>query len=242
MKVKQEDIEKKKQSIELKRNEILNLKKDLIVKQNVLKKANDEKKNYYDSINKDLVNTERMLEKEIEESNRIKEEIRATTLRNSTSNQSNQRSSKKQPKNESKEEQGGRAAILKASDVGYDPVVTSPFGMRLHPILKTYKMHTGIDYAAPNGTPIYAMSDGKVILSKYSSSYGNYVIIDHGDGVSTLYSHNSSNLVSVGETVKAGQTVAKMGETGYATGPHVHFEVRVDGEPVNPASYVIIGD
>ncbi|QGU96871.1 peptidoglycan DD-metalloendopeptidase family protein [Clostridium bovifaecis] len=259
IKESQKNIQKKKQSIELKQKELLSLKAELTVKQNELKKANIEKQSYYDSINEDLVNTEKILEKEVEESNRIKEEIRTVTEKNFSSDQDNSKKhsedrikqesrqeskqeSRQEVKQKSKQESGKRAAILKTSDTGYSPVITSPFGMRFHPILKTYKMHTGIDYAAPNGTPIYAMSDGKVIVSRYSNSYGNYVVIDHGDGISTLYSHNSSNLVSVGESVKAGQAVAEMGETGYATGPHVHFEVRINGEPVNPEPYVIIGD
>lgn len=240
MKEIQENIDNKRKNLEQNKEKLLSLRKNLMANEIDLKKANDSKQNYYDSINKDLVNLENMLQKELEESKRIETKIRTTAL-NNASNENSQNNNKEQLTKQSNQYSGANAAILKASDIGYMPVMTSPFGMRLHPILKTYKMHTGIDYAAPNGTPIYSMADGKVIVSEYSNGYGNYVVIDHGNGLSTLYSHNSSNLVSVGEIVKGGQAVAKMGETGYATGPHVHFEVRVNGKPVNPAPYVIIG-
>ena len=94
--------------------------------------------------------------------------------------------------------------------------------------------HYGIDISGPTGTAIYAADSGRVTFSGYSGSYGRTVIIDHGGGVSTLYAHNSSNLVSVGASVKKGQTIARMGATGNATGSHLHFEIRINGTRVNP--------
>lgn len=113
-------------------------------------------------------------------------------------------------------------------------VITSPFGMRYHPILHCWRMHTGVDIAAPTGTPIHAAGDGTVILASYVNGYGYTVIIDHGRGLSTLYAHCSRILVTVGETVRQGQVVALVGQTGLATGPHCHFEVRIHGKPVRP--------
>lgn len=99
--------------------------------------------------------------------------------------------------------------------------------------------HKGLDIAAPKGTEIYAAADGVVTYSGYGSSYGYYIIVDHGDGkTQTLYSHNKTNLVKVGETVSAGQLIGYVGATGNATGNHLHFEVRINGNAVDPASYV----
>jgi murein DD-endopeptidase MepM/ murein hydrolase activator NlpD len=112
--------------------------------------------------------------------------------------------------------------------------ITSGFGSRFHPILHRVRMHTGVDFGAAYGTAIHAAGGGTVILAHYSSGYGNCVVIDHGNGVTTLYGHCSALLVSVGDVVQQGQTIARVGATGMATGPHLHFEVRHNGVPVNP--------
>ncbi len=112
--------------------------------------------------------------------------------------------------------------------------IMSGFGTRFHPILHRRKMHTGVDIAASSGTPIRAAGSGVVILSAYYRGYGNAVIIDHGNNVTTLYGHCSALLVSEGQSVKVGQVIAKVGMTGLATGPHLHWEVRRNGTPVSP--------
>ena len=119
--------------------------------------------------------------------------------------------------------------------------ISSYFGMRLHPILKYNKMHGGIDIGAPSGTPIHAAASGKVICAAWrSGGSGNTVIIDHGGGITTLYFHikNGGILVKEGQTVKAGDVIAKVGSTGLSTGPHLHFEVRKDGVRQDPLNYV----
>jgi murein DD-endopeptidase MepM/ murein hydrolase activator NlpD len=116
--------------------------------------------------------------------------------------------------------------------------VTSPFGYRIHPILKVKKLHTGIDIGIGSGNRIVAANAGTVIKAAWNNSYGYMVMIDHGGGIVTLYAHNSKLQVSTGDIVTRGQTVATSGSTGMSTGPHLHFEVRVNGEYKNPMSYL----
>ena len=114
---------------------------------------------------------------------------------------------------------------------------SSPYGYRVHPISRSRKLHTGQDIAAPSGTPIKAAGSGVVISAGWRNGYGNTVIIDHGGGKSTLYGHCSRLYVSSGQRVSMGQRIAAVGSTGYSTGPHLHFEVRINGSPVNPRWY-----
>ena len=116
--------------------------------------------------------------------------------------------------------------------------ITSYFGRRVHPVYKTVKVHNGLDIGGPNGTNIVAANSGTVIVSEYSSSYGNYIVISHGGGVTTLYAHMSARLVSVGASVSRGQVIGREGSTGISTGPHLHFEVAVNGVRRDPLSYV----
>jgi murein DD-endopeptidase MepM/ murein hydrolase activator NlpD len=117
--------------------------------------------------------------------------------------------------------------------------VTSEYGYRIHPITHNRRLHAGIDIAVPTGTPIHAAGDGEVISAGWNSGgYGNMVMIDHGSNIVTLYGHNSSVSVSVGQHVKRGQVIASAGSTGNSTGPHCHFEVRVSGTPQNPRGWL----
>lgn len=115
--------------------------------------------------------------------------------------------------------------------------VSSGFGTRFHPILRTIRMHTGIDYAAPSGTPILAPSDGTVEEAGYKGGYGNTIVLRHNGTMQTLYAHMSRfGSYRVGSRVKAGDVIGYVGSTGRSTGPHLHYEVRLNGQPVNPVT------
>lgn len=116
--------------------------------------------------------------------------------------------------------------------------ITSDYGYRPHPTLGYNKFHNGIDIGAPTGTPIVAANSGTVIAAAYNNTMGNYVMIDHGGGVISIYMHCSALNTSAGSTVRSGQTIAYVGSTGRSTGPHLHFGVRVNGEYVSPWNYV----
>ena len=116
--------------------------------------------------------------------------------------------------------------------------ITSSFGLRMHPILGYSRMHSGVDMSAGHGQAIKAGASGRVILASVYGGYGNTIIIDHGGGMTTLYAHQSSFNVSYGDQVGAGDIIGYVGSTGLSTGPHLHFEVRIWGSPVNPADYL----
>lgn len=118
--------------------------------------------------------------------------------------------------------------------------ITSNYGYRIHPISGTKKLHAGIDIGAPGGSNIVAADSGTVILSSfgYNGGYGNYIIISHGNGITTRYAHCSNLYVSVGDNIAKGQVIAAVGSTGASTGNHCHFEVRINGESKNPVNYL----
>jgi len=116
--------------------------------------------------------------------------------------------------------------------------ITSKFGWRKHPVLGYSRLHAGVDFGIPTGTPVYAAQSGTIILAGRMGGYGNTVVISHGGGVSTLYGHNSKLRVKVGQKVSRGDVIASSGSTGLSTGPHLHFEVRVNGTPKNPMNWI----
>ncbi len=158
---------------------------------------------------------------------------------NSSSSKSNNNSSSSQNSSSSKtytQTNNGKMQYPVPAYSGYAPNDT--YGYRSSPISGTSELHSGLDLKATMNTDIVAAASGTVIYSGTRGGYGNTVIIDHGDGTSTLYGHNSSLCVNVGDEVKRGQVIAKAGTTGYSTGVHLHFEVRVNGIPTDPTPYL----
>lgn len=231
---KQQEISKKKTALEAEQKKLASLESGLAAKKSELDAANASRKKVYNSLEKDISALEKALDDEIAESNEIASEIKRLQQAANNNNGGGNSGGGSQ--------QVSKTGIIRVSDLGYTPRITSPYGMRWHPVLQKEKMHTGIDVGIPTGTPIYSMAGGKVIISKYSSSYGHYIVVDHGGGLSSLYAHLSSRLVSVGQTVEKGQMIAKSGSTGRSTGPHLHFEVRINGNHTNPVpSYYSVG-
>ncbi|MBR2976888.1 MAG: M23 family metallopeptidase, partial [Oscillospiraceae bacterium] len=116
--------------------------------------------------------------------------------------------------------------------------VTDAYGYRRHPIYGYYGMHAGVDLAAPQGTPVYAIASGYVNISTYHSVNGNYVSMGHGNGYGSLYAHLDHAVVSAGDYVKQGQVIGYVGSTGWSTGAHLHFEIHLNGSTVNPMDYI----
>ena len=223
-----ETVENERKTIEQKNNEIKHSKEELeqekineqktkialsntrTVRQNYISKLNDEEKSIQSKIDE--------YNKEIES---IEAEIKELARKSAASNTTVSYS-------------GG---VMLWPVPGYR-TITSYYGMRVHPITGVYKLHSGVDVGAPTGAKFVAMADGIVVKAAYTTGYGNMVIIDHGGGIQTLYAHGSAIIASQGQKVSAGDPVLKVGSTGYSTGPHAHFEVRVNGNTVNPLNYV----
>ena len=119
--------------------------------------------------------------------------------------------------------------------------VTSRFGTRLDPFLRRPALHTGVDFRAPKGYPVRSTAAGTVAIAEYNGGYGKMVEIDHGNGVTTRYGHLSRISVKTGDTIAKGALVGRAGSTGRSTGPHVHYEIRIDGEAIDPMRYIRAG-
>lgn len=118
------------------------------------------------------------------------------------------------------------------------PRISSGFGVRRHPLSGRLRNHNGIDLPFPSGTPIMAPANGQVLFAGWKNGFGNVIQIDHGNGYTTLFAHNSINLVRAGDNVTVSTTIARVGSTGWATGPHIHLEIRFNGELVNPLKFI----
>ena len=222
-----EDMKEKKDSVELSKKKLDNEKEQLVtIKQNQTKTARilENTKVVRENYISKLSDTEKNIQSKIDEYNTRFAEINAEILSLSMEGLDTKYI-------------GGELAWPVP---GYTRI-SSKYGMRTHPITGVYKLHTGVDISAPTGANFIAANDGVVTKAGMNSAYGNMVIIDHGGGISTLYAHGSEILVQVGQVVKRGDAVLKVGSTGYSTGPHAHFEVRIDGGVTDPMPYITKG-
>ncbi|WP_343347888.1 murein hydrolase activator EnvC family protein [Terrisporobacter petrolearius] len=216
------EIEEKKITLDKNKEEAKVIKDELVKDKGSLEEDKAELK----KLKSQLVNEEEALEEKLQK-------IAAENAATSSESDSNKSDSDKSDSSNS------NAVISNGSwpVPGYS-TISSPFGYRIHPVLGISKLHTGIDIPAPIGTPAVAVASGTVIYSGAQGSYGNTVMIRHDNGLVSLYAHNSALVVKVGDKVKKGQVVTKIGTSGRSTGPHLHFEIRVNGTPQNPLNYL----
>jgi murein DD-endopeptidase MepM/ murein hydrolase activator NlpD len=217
-----EEIAQQKVELEEKRDSLVKMRRKSLDKRKQLETQTAKREQLLKSVRDAYEEYEaniRAMEKEVKEIERVIKELEEAQRRANRSNNS------------------GPAGQLLWPVPGYTRI-TSPFGYRIHPITgKPGTFHGGIDIGAPRGATILAAESGSAYSYSSPSGYGNYVIIIHGGGLSTLYAHNQSNAISHGQQVNRGDTIAYIGSTGMSTGPHLHFEVRVNGVRVNPMSY-----
>ena len=228
IKSEREEIASKKAKLEEDRAKVLELEKVAQEKQNVINQKKAERQAVLERAMNDRDTAERAYN-----------ELMASSA--SITAMLQQRAAERAAAAASQGGGGGGATWVQGSGQLAAPVVapiTSDFGWRIHPIYGTRRLHAGTDFGVDEGTPVHAADGGVVVEAGWVSGYGYTVIIDHGNGMSTLYAHNSEVAVSPGQTVSKGQVVSYSGNTGGSTGPHLHFEVRINGEPTDPMGYL----
>ncbi|MFN8670931.1 MAG: peptidoglycan DD-metalloendopeptidase family protein [Candidatus Sericytochromatia bacterium] len=222
LKNKKKEIKDLKADYTKKKVQIVGLAKKIAVQRSIYENETERQENYLSKVKNEKSVYEREVKLLEAESGRITDMLK--NLKNSPSSSS---------KTYSRIYSGGRMGWPCAVTT-----ITSYYGYRVHPIFGTRKLHSGMDVGAAQGTAIYAAADGVVVESGWTGGYGKAVIINHGGGIATLYGHTSVLYVAPGQRVRRGQLIAAVGSTGYSTGPHLHFEVRVNGTPVDPLAYL----
>ena len=242
IKKKKEDIRDLKQDYRQKQVKIVTISKKIVEQKDIYEEASEDQTDYLQKVQHQKGYYEREVQALENESNRIYSLLKSLVVRQKLEKQrilTARRSGNKitysyATRNVSVPAfSGGRMGWPSASSN-----LTSYYGYRVHPIFGTRKLHSGIDIGAGAGTPTYAAADGIVVEAGWTGGYGKAVIIDHGGGIATLYGHSSQLYVAPGQSVKRGQLIAACGSTGFSTGPHLHFEVRVNGSPVDPLAYL----
>lgn len=225
----QKEILDKQNEIKASKKEVVALKESYETQLEGLQKLQNEKNNIINN----LTNQEKNIQAKIDDYE--EDNVQLENLFNNNSKSSNSG----QSGNDSGQSSSNGGSVSSGGFIrpvgGY---VSCPYGPRIHPVTGKQSFHQGVDLASPSGTPIKASKDGVVTTATYHDIYGNMVIIDHGNGFGTLYAHQTNYVVSSGQRVKQGQVIGYVGSTGWSTGPHLHFEVRINGQHTNPMNYI----
>jgi murein DD-endopeptidase MepM/ murein hydrolase activator NlpD len=216
VKAERELVLQKKSELESDRASILTLKQVAIEKKKIIESSKKEREAVLASAVSERDTAEQSYQELLETSRKIEDMIRRN-------------------QNKKQGPSSGTGSMMWPTDV---TEITSPYGWRTHPIFGTSRYHSGIDIGADYGDSVRAADSGVVMYADWMGGYGKAVIIEHGNGISTLYGHNSELLVSEGQRVRKGEVISRVGSTGYSTGPHLHFEVRQNGSPTNPMDYL----
>ncbi len=239
------EIEEDKKELETQKQEINKTKSEIAEKNEQLKSDKSTKQAKVNS----LTEEEKSIQSQIDEYDAQMEKIAAAERKAAEEAAAKKKQEEEEKKNQSSTGStgatGGSSGTVTSSGKMTWPIpgyknITSNFGYRIHPIYGTWKLHSGIDVGAPTGAKFVAADDGTVLIASYgyNGGYGNYVVISHGNGITTRYAHGTTILVSAGQKVTKGTPVLTVGSTGASTGPHAHFEVRVNGVAVNPLNYL----
>jgi len=247
------DLENKKELVEIKKQELDDAKAEEVFKRNELQGELDKVQEEIDRLTSDEDANNRAIAEakkaeEVSKQNELNVELGKVEEEIDRLNSDEEANKRAIAESEKAEAEANRRIAQAIGIYVYEPapgggVYSYPFASR-YIVTSGYgyrgsEFHRGIDIGAPYGTPVLAVSDGIVAVSEFNTGgYGNYVVINHGGGVRTLYAHHSSNAVSVGTTVSRGQVIAYCGSTGYSTGPHLHFEIQINGSAVNPNGYI----
>lgn len=246
-----QEVEEKEKSLQKEEEELKTLQNDLIQKKDNVNKLLEEKQVEISSLETQIGENAARLQQliqEAQEAKRRQEEAEAARKAAAEAAKKAQQQAQSKPSSGSSSSSSGSSGgsaggsvVTGGGTLAYpvaNPRITSGFGYRDAPTAGATSKHDGIDFGASTGTPIYASADGTVVTSAYNSARGNYVVINHGNGIQTLYQHCSAVYVAQGQKVTRGQNIAAVGATGIVTGPHLHFEVHVNGVPVDPMNYL----
>lgn len=238
------EVKETKTSLENQKGQVETAKADIVKKDDELKKLKSQKQEKVNKLSAEQKEIQNKIDEYDNEAKKMKKAEVEALAKEKAAAEAAKKKSTSSTSSSSRSSGSSSGTVRSGGRFGWpcpsSSRITSPYGYRIHPIYGTKKFHSGIDIGASSGSAIVAAESGTVILAStgYNGGYGNYIILSHGNGYTTRYAHCSSLKVKVGDTVSRGQTIATVGSTGASTGPHLHFEVRINGETQNPVNYL----